>query len=103
MSVFQRAVDVQFTKLGIDAILDPEGAAKPVRLLPSQPDEMVRVGSMQVLEETGVFDIRAADFSGFGKNTLLSVAGVLRKVQSYRIPDRRRLKVRLDTIEVSAP
>ncbi|MBB3995304.1 hypothetical protein GGR95_002959 [Sulfitobacter undariae] len=103
MPAFRRAVDTQFKRLGISAVLDPDGAALDVLVLPSQPDEMVRMGSMQILDETGVFEIRIADFTGYGNGTLLNLSGVLRKVQSHRVADRRRLKTRLDTIEVAAP
>lgn len=97
---FQRAVDTQFERLGIDAVLDPGGDEIPVKLLPTQPDETVRFGSMNILDETGVFEIRVADFAEQSDGVTLQIGTLVRKVQAHQITDRRRLKVRLDTIEV---
>lgn len=98
MSPQQRAVDASFLHHGIEAVLDPDGAARPVRLLVSQPDEGLRFEGVQLLDETGVFEIRRADFDGFGDLAVLDVGGERRKVQSHRVRDPWRLKVTLDTV-----
>lgn len=92
------SVATVFEVLGIDAVLDPDGLAVAVRVVPSSADDVARFGEMDVLDETGVYEIRAADFAGHGDGAILEIAGARRRVQSHRVRDARRLKVVLNTV-----
>ncbi len=94
-------IDAVFTVHGVDAILDADGAAHAVRLLPSQGDDEMRFGGLEILDATGVFEIRASDFGAYGDGAVLEIAGARRVVQSHRTKDIRRLKVILNTVEAS--
>jgi len=96
----QACIDAIFETLGIDAILDPDGTAIPVLVLPFQDDDVGRFGTIEILDESGIFEIRKADFAGFSDNAVLTVDGVRRSVQSHRVRDSRRLKVVLNTVAV---
>lgn len=101
MSVAQISVDSVFDVLGIDATLDPEGTATIVKLLPSEGDEDGRFGSVEIVDASGVYEIRVADFQGLGDGTVFDISGQKRRVQSFKIRDQRRLKVTLNTVEIS--
>ncbi|EPX82097.1 head-tail joining protein [Salipiger mucosus] len=98
MDPFLRSVRDTFRRHGIDATLDPDGAAKEVRLLPTRPDDIADVGSLRIQDATGLFEILAEDFTGFGNGAILAMGAERRKVQHTRVPDPRRHKVLLDTV-----
>ncbi|MEI4485601.1 hypothetical protein V8J36_05320 [Frigidibacter sp. MR17.14] len=92
-----RVVDATFTRLGLLGVLDPDGAApRAVRVMPSQDDEIVPYSRAQVLTATDVFEIRASDFTGFGKGAALQVGDERFVVQVARARDKRRLVFVLD-------
>ncbi len=99
MAPFLRSVEETFRRHGIEAVLDPDWAARPVRLLPARPDEIADFRSMQVQSETGMFEILASDFEGFSKGAILAIGAERRKVQHIRTRDPRRYKVLLNTVE----
>lgn len=100
MSAAAKCVDSVFEHLGVDAVLDPDDAAKPVKLLIDEGDEVRSFRDAEFLSEGGVYQIRKADFAGFGDGVEFEINGERRKVQSHKVRDKRRLKVILDTIEV---
>lgn len=102
MDPFLRGVQETFRRHGIEAVLDPDGLARPVRLLPARPDEIADFGSMRVQTEAGMYEVLASDFEGMGTGTMLSIGTERRKVQHSRVRDPRRLKVLLNTIEAGA-
>lgn len=95
---FDAALEAQFATLGVSAVLDPDGVARPVRVIPSRPDEVTPFGSARIVSETAIFDILAAAFDGFGDGAVLEVGAERRRVRSWTVPDRLRRKRRLDTI-----
>lgn len=100
MDPFLKSVEVTFLRHGIEAILDPDGVAVPVRLLPMLADDIADFGTMQIQDAGGTFEIRAADFAGYGKGAVLDIAGERRKVQHSRVRDPRRYKVQLNTVTI---
>ncbi len=100
MDPFKASVDAAFTHHGIDAVLDPDGVALPVRLLPTRPDDIERFGSLRVQDMTGVYEIREGDFAGYGDGAVILIGAERRRVQTHRVDDPRRLKVVLDTVRV---
>ena len=95
---FLRSVETTFSRHGISALLDPDGVARPVKLLPARPDGVIEFGQMQVQDATGLFGILASDFAGFDRGAVLEIGAERRKVQHRRVRDPRRYKVLLDTI-----
>jgi len=95
---FARAVTSTFARHGIAAVLDPDGAAVAVRLLPFRPDDIESYGSVRIQQETGLFEIRIGDFAGYGDGAVLEIAGERRVVQHHEVRDPRRLKVMIDTV-----
>ncbi|APZ53742.1 head-tail joining protein [Salipiger abyssi] len=100
MNPFLKSVEVTFLRHGIAAILDPDGAAVPVRLLPMQADEIADFGTMRIQDAGGMFEILDSAFAGHGKGAVLDIAGERRKVQHSRVRDPRRFKVQLNTVPV---
>lgn len=97
----QRAIDSVFLHQGIDAVLDPDGVALGVKLLAVRSDEVAQFHSVEIIDESGIFEIRAADFQGHGTGAVLAFGSERRRVQSHRARDPRRLKVTLYTVETS--
>ncbi|WP_146592208.1 head-tail joining protein [Puniceibacterium confluentis] len=98
---FVRAVDAAFGRLGIDGILDPEGAALAVRLLPILPDDTVEFGKLTLQSETVQYEIRRSELGAYGKGAVIEVAGDRRRIQALpRSGDARRLKATLNTVAV---
>jgi hypothetical protein len=97
---FRASVDATFNHHGIDAVMDPDGVALAVRLLPRRPDDIERFGSLRVQDMTGVYEIREGDFAGFGDGAVLLIGAERRRVQSHRVDDPRRYKVVLDTVVI---
>ncbi|ETX26855.1 head-tail joining protein [Roseivivax isoporae] len=96
---FAAAVGAVFRHHGIDAVVDPDGAARPVRLLPLRPDAVVDMGRLNVQSETAVFEIRAADAASVTRGTIIAIGAERRRVQATpRAEDPRRLKRHLDTV-----
>lgn len=100
MDPFLRSVQDCFRRHGIEAVLDPDGVSRPVRLLPVQPDDVSGIGDLRVQSATGVFEILASAFSGHGAGAVLDLGVERRRVQHMRVRDSRRFKVTLDTVEV---
>lgn len=97
----QLSVDSVFDTFGIDATLDPDGVATPVRLLPKEEDREIHFGSTAIVDTGGVFEIRIADYQGYSDGAVIDISGQKRRVQSHKINDHRRLKVTLNTVEIS--
>jgi hypothetical protein len=97
---FLRSVEDTFRRHGVAAVLDPDGAARDVRLLPTRPDDVAGFGDLRIQDQTGIFEILASDFAGFTKGAILDLGGERRRVQYARVRDPRRYKVTLDTVEV---
>ncbi|MCA0851293.1 head-tail joining protein [Salipiger thiooxidans] len=97
---FLRSVEDTFRRHGIAAVLDPDGVARDVRLLPTRPDDVAGFGELRIQDQTGIFEILASDFAGFAKGAILDLGGERRRVQHTRVRDPRRFKVTLDTVEV---
>ena len=95
------AVDAAFAYLGIDATLDPDGAALPVRLIPDQSSEDIQFGGLSVQDDRGLFEIKASDWVGYTKQAVLLIDGERRIVQNVSTPDRLRLKRLLNTVAAS--
>lgn len=98
MDPFLRAVETAFEQHGIEATLDPDGAALGVRLLPMQPDAIADYGSMQIQEPGGMFEILASAFAGHAKGATLEIDGERRRVKHTQVRDPRRFKVQLNTV-----
>ncbi|MBO9451448.1 hypothetical protein J7426_14335 [Tropicibacter sp. R16_0] len=96
----QQGIDAVFDTLGVEARLDPDGVDRGVMLLPSQGDEEARFSSVDIIDASGVFEVRKADWAGFSDGAIVMVGSERRKVQSHRVLDRRRLKVVLNTVLV---
>ena len=65
---FLRSVEDTFRRHGIAAVLDPDGVARDVRLLPTRADSFADFGEMRVqASNVGMFEILASAFEGFGK------------------------------------
>jgi len=92
------SVDAVFDTLGIDAIMDPDALAAPVKLMPREADDLREFGGIEIITATGLYEIRKADFAGHGDGTILEIDGDRRKVQSHTVRDPRRLKVVLNTV-----
>ncbi|MEL6960386.1 MAG: hypothetical protein AAGL89_15690 [Pseudomonadota bacterium] len=101
-TAFQRAVDAAFIHHGVDGVLDPDGVARDVKLLPFLADDIERVGSLMTQHETDQYEIRAAEFEGFGKQTILAVGSDRFVVQDVRTEDARRFKRVLDLVPADA-
>ena len=97
---FLRSVEDSFRRHGIPAVLDPDGVAREVMLLPARPDGIAEFGDMRIQSETGLFEILAVAFAGHGKGAILALVGERRRVQHARVRDPRRYKTQLDTIAV---
>lgn len=100
MDPFLRAVEVAFEQHGIEATLDPDGAASGVWLLPMRADDIRDYGSMQIQEAGGVFEILASAFAGYEKGAILEIGCELRKVKHAQVRDPRRYKVQLHTVPI---
>ena len=98
MDPFLRAVETAFEQHGIEATLDPDGAALGVRLLPMQPDAIADYGSMQIQEPGGMFEILASAFAGHAKGATLEIGGERRRGKHTQVRDPRRFKVQLNTV-----
>ncbi|GGG77575.1 hypothetical protein GCM10011415_28110 [Salipiger pallidus] len=98
---FLRSVEATFRRHGIAAVLDPDGLARPVKLLPTRPDGALEFGQLQVQDATGIFEILAVAFAGFDRGAVIQIGGERRKVQHQKVTDPRRYKVRLDTIPMT--
>ena len=98
MSPFQASIDASFTHHGIAAVLDPDSQNKDVLVLPHEEEQFSDFQETRVKSRGGSYEIRAADFAGFGKNTILLVSGNRRIVQSHGSKDPRRLKLILRTV-----
>lgn len=97
---FARAVDSAFRRLGIAAVLDPDGVARAVTLLPSQEDRVAEFAEVGIREPGEVYEIRAGEFDGFTKGAVLAIGDRRRRVKRTRVRDPRRLKVELETVAV---
>jgi hypothetical protein len=95
-----RSVNSIFERLGIDGVVDPDGAATAVKLLPAEEDQSARFETLEIFEPGGIYEIRAADWAGHSDGVDLMVGVQRRRVQSHKVMDRLRLKVVLNTIEV---
>lgn len=100
MDPFLLAVEAAFEAHGIEAILDPDGAARPVRLLPAQEDAIAEYGALQLQDAGGLFEILASDFEGQGKGATLAIGAERRRVQHSQVRDPRRYKVQLNTVKL---
>lgn len=98
MDPFLRAVETAFEQHGIEATLDPDGAALLVRLLPMRGDDIADFGSMQIQEPGGVFEILASVFAGHDRGATLEIGGERRRVKHTQVRDPRRFKVQLNTV-----
>ena len=100
---FARSVATTFRCHGIDAVLDPDGVALAVKVLPARPDMNVdwAPGGVSMRKPTGMFEIQAGDWGSFGTGAILAIGAERRKVQDAEVRDPRRLKVMLGTVEVS--
>lgn len=58
----------------------------------------MRYETLTIRDATGVFEIQAEAFAGYGDDAVIQIGSELRKVQSHRFKDARRLVVRLDTV-----
>ncbi len=92
------AVNAAFEHLGIDATLDPDGAALPVLLIPDQRSDEVRFGGLNVQDDRGLYEIRASEWGAYTRQAVLLIAGERRVVQNVSTPDRLRLKRLLNTV-----
>jgi hypothetical protein len=95
MSFAKRAVDSSFKLLGVDGFLDPAGANKFVKVIPSNGDEFSEFASQQIQSASDVYEIRTEDFVGFGKGSAFSVAGRVVKIIRTEVRDPQRLKTKL--------
>lgn len=104
MDPYQTAVDASYTAHGVAGILDPDGAAVPVCLLPGRSDvegEIVGLTIRNTAEEGGMWRIRARDWSGRSKGAILEIQGQRRRVQGEpKVLGVRRLEWLLNTVEV---
>lgn len=94
----QLNIDAVFDTLGVRARLDPDGVDKGVLLVPSLADDDARFASIEVVDASGVYEIRKADWVGFADGLIVVVGNERRLVQSHRVRDSRRLKVVLNTV-----
>lgn len=94
----ERAVALAFKHLGIDAILDPDNAALPVRLIPDQSSGDVQFGGLTVQDDRGLFEIQAIDLGFYGQGAVLLIGGERRVIQGTpTTPDRFGIKRGLNT------
>ncbi|QFS83986.1 hypothetical protein [Roseivivax sp. THAF197b] len=101
MDDFTRAVDAAFEHHGIDGTFDPDGEARAVRLLPTRPDDIVQVGSLDLQSSTALFEIRVSEATGLGKGSILAVGSERFRVQAPpRARDPRRIKYLLNTVQI---
>ena len=101
MDAFAQAVDDMFDEAGLDAILDPDFLARPVKLLPVRTDELVEIGSLSVQSDGKRYHVRPSDMAGFGKGAILEVTGERRRVQSTpSTPGPRGRKLLLNTVAI---
>lgn len=98
---FLRSVEDTFRRHGIAAVLDPDGVARDVRLLPTRADSFADFGEMRVqASNVGMFEILASAFEGFGKSAVLAIGAERRRVQHSQVDDPRRYKVVLNTVAI---
>lgn len=97
MNPFQAAVDASFNHLGIEAVLEQDGQRETVRVLPYEGDEYADFGETRLKDRGGSYEIRTGEFEGFSKGAILEVSDTRRKVQSWDVKDRMRLKKILRT------
>lgn len=68
-------VDASFEMLGEDAIYDPNGLAKTVRVIRSSPTERNQFSAQMIARETVMFEVRTADAVLWKNDDVIVVAG----------------------------
>lgn len=77
-----QAVNASFSAFGVACVLDPDGVADDVLVIPQQNDRDIDFGTSRVLEGSDVFEIRAFELRDRGKDMEFTVSGKRYRVQS---------------------
>lgn len=94
-------VDATFTALGVSAVLDPDGVALGVKIIPSNGAVDAGFEGINVRNPGIMYRIRVSELGSMGKGTIIEVGGVRKKVKSPPKPvDSRGLVLELDTQNV---
>jgi hypothetical protein len=100
-SVFARAMDACFERLGVVAVFAPDGGDPlAVRVIAKRPDEIVGFGDTRIHTETAVFDLRVSDVESPRPGDRLTVDGSEYVVQGEPARDPERLVWTLETYPV---
>ncbi|SEP28895.1 hypothetical protein SAMN04490248_1862 [Salinihabitans flavidus] len=75
-----------FARFGIDAIVDPDGAAVALRMIPFQGDLRGEFGSLAISSPGTLYEVLAEDWPGGGKGTVFIAGGQRRVVQETPVP-----------------
>jgi hypothetical protein len=81
-----KPVDAAFKQFGIAAILDPEGEARPVTVIPMIGDTDAGFDGLDIRKPGIVLRIRSREMAGFGEGAILDVKDVRKKVKSAPVP-----------------
>ena len=96
--ILQVTVDDLFGLVGETGTYTPDGGDPvTVTVIPKRPDEIVGLGEAQVLTETALFDLRAAEVSSPAAGDTLTYDGATYVVQSVAWRDPRHLIWTLNT------
>ena len=98
MNPFQAAIDATFKTLGSAAVLEQDARREEVRVIPYEDDAFADFAETRVRDQGGAYEIRASEFLGFSKGAILEIYGERRRVQSWDVKDRLRLKKILRTV-----
>ena len=99
-----KALSSTFSRLGVSAVIDPDGDAVAAKLLPSEADGQGQIGGLTLQDRTGVYEVLASVWGDRPVGTVIELTdsgNLRRKVTRKDVPDDRRLKVRLETKEVA--
>jgi len=95
----QEALDITFDEFGIDALYSPQGGdVLAIRVIATQPDDIVGFGDTRVYTETSMFEVRVSELPQPRPDDLLTIDGDDYVIQGE--PERRdphRLVWTLDT------
>ncbi|MGH1417174.1 MAG: head-tail joining protein [Pelagimonas sp.] len=68
-----KPIDASFRRFGVASTLDPDGEARFVRVVKRKGDADADFEGFSVRKQGTVYEIRAAEFAGFGKGAILTV------------------------------
>lgn len=99
----EKALASTFARLGIDVVIDPDGDAVAAKALPAEADGKGQIGGLTLQDKTGIYEVLASVWGSRPKGTVIELPGGERRAvnKNPTRPDDKRLKVMIETQEVS--